>query len=412
MEDSKVAFEIELDHLLKQYFGEEDLNRINFKMNPRKEEGNRISEMINDFYRNQLDIDIDSSNERIKIDRTITFSQNQLKPEKFSEFLLDLGVLCVSKGRLTLASEIFKKTKKSSTNILHQAEALLEQANILSRRGDWPRSLMTLAEAETLFKKIDESFGLAKCYNLLGSIYGDRGDIEKAKNYFLKSLVLINPETNLEMIANLNTNLGIIANIEENRTGAHRHLNDALVIYKKLDNSKRIAEVNYNIGLTFFDSKDYDSALDAFDEGIEIAKKERFLSILCLLYHSKSQVLIAKDDINSASEFVDKALEISHNVDDKLTFGDLYKLKGIIERQLKNYNLSESYLLNSLRINKSLKNEMNVAETSIELGILYDEIDNSKSKKSYLESALNYYKQINASQKVKEVETKLGIIVA
>jgi len=411
MKASLHNFEIEFDRLLRLYLGEEKLKQLHLKFSPSQEESDRISEMVNDFYKNQLEINIDNYNERIKIDRTITFSEKQLNSYKFCEFLLDLGRLCISCGKLNIASEIFKKIKKSSTNVLHQAEALLGQANILSRRGDWPRSLITLADAEILFNKIDDSFGMAKCYNLLGSIYGDQGDIEKAKNYFLKSLSNINPEKNLEMQANLSTNLGIIANIQENRNDAHKHLNNALVIYKTLDNHKCIAEVNYNIGLTFFESEDYNSALDVFDEGIEIAKNGRFISIVCLLYLAKSQILIAKGDINSASEFLDKALEISHYVGDKLTFGDLYKLKGIIERQLKNYKLSESYLLNSLRINTSLKNEMNIAETSFELGVLYEEINNSISKKSYLESALNYYKQINASQKVKAVETKLGIAV-
>ncbi len=412
MQKAKITFEQELDSLLKQYFGEVELNRMNVKMHPRKESNSRISEMINDFYRNQLDIDIDSSNERIRIDRTITFSEKQLKPDKFSEFLLDLGDLCISCGRLNIANEIFRKVKKSSNSSLLQAEALLEQANILSRTGDWPRSLVNLAEAESLFNKIEDSFGMARCYNLLGTIYGDRGDIDKAKKYFIKSLANVHPEANLEMQANLNTNLGIIANIEENRTEAHKHFYDALSIFKELNNSKRIAEVNYNIGLTFVGGEDYDSALKVFDEAIEIAKSGRFISILCLVYLAKAQILIVRNDISSASEFVDKALEISHNVDDKLTFGDLYKLKGIIERQLRNYELSESYLLNSLRINKNLKNETNIAETSYELGVLYDEINNTISKESYLRNALDYYKKIDSKQKVKEIEIKLGFAVA
>jgi len=412
MQNSMNNFETELDNLLKQYLGEEEVNRLNLRADSSKAEGNRISEMIDDFYRNQLKINIDSCNERIKIDRTITFSEKQLDPDKFCEFLLELGRLCISCGKLNFATDIFRKTKKISNKILYKAESMLELADVFSRKADWPRSLVAVSDAQILYTKINDSSGIAKCYNVLGSIFGDRGDIVKSKKYFLKGLSNINPEGDAEMAANLYTNLGIIDNIQGNTNEAKKHLKNALVLYKKLGNHKCTAEVNYNIGITFFESKDYDFALNAFDEGINIARKGRFISILCLIYLAKSQLLIAKDDVDSAAVFVDKALEISHIVDDKLTSADIFKVKGIIERYFKNYKLSESYLLNSLRINTSLKNEMNIAETSLELATLYEEIDNSKSKDPYLKSALNYYKQIDALQKVKEIELMLGIEAA
>ena len=409
MNDSIKNFEIEFSRILKLYLGKEELDSLNLKFSLSKEESNRISQAINDFYKNQLEINIDSCNERIKIDRTITFSEKRLSPDKFCEFLLDLGRLCISCGKLNFASEIFKKIKKNSKKKLYEAESLLELANVFSRKADWSRSLETVTDAERLFSKLNNSFGLARCNNVLGSIYGDQGDIEKAKKYFLKSLSLINPVNDLEMAANLNTNLGIIDNIQGNKVDAKKHLKNALLIYEKLGYLKSMAEVYYNIGTTCLGSEDYDSALDAFDAGIEIAKNGRFILILCLIYLAKSQALIAKDDINSAAIFVDKALEISHIVDDKLTTADIFKVKGIIERHLRNYKLSESYLLMSLRINTSLKNEMNIAETSYELGVLYEEIDNSKSKNSYLENALEYYKRIRMEQKVKKIEIMLGL---
>jgi tetratricopeptide (TPR) repeat protein len=408
MKDLIANFESELDILLKQYLAEEDLNQINLKISPQKEDKNNVSEKINDFYRNQLDINIDSFEERIKIDRTITFSEKQLIPDEFCEFMLDLGKLCISSGKLNFANEIFKKTIKSTDNTLYKAESLLELADVFSRRADWSGCLRKVGESEKMYKEIKDSPGLVKCYNLRAVVYGEQGDIDKAKTYFQKSLSLINKDSDLELAANLSTNLGIIENIQENKDDAIMHLKNALIFYRKLGNQKRMAEVNYNIGLTYSGSGEYESAIDAFDEGIEIAKNGRFISILCLIYLAKSQTLIEKDDINSAAVFVDKAFEFSHEVDDKLTSADIYKVKGTIERRLKNFKLAESFLLNSLRINTSLNNEMNIAETSLELAALYNETDNPESKEAYLKSALNYYKQIDASQKVKKIEAQLG----
>jgi tetratricopeptide (TPR) repeat protein len=402
-------FESELDTLLKQYFAERDLNNLKLDTNKQKVDKNSVSDKINDFYRNQLDINIDSFDERIKIDRTITFSEKQLIPDEFCEFMLDLGRLCVSSGKLNFANEILKKTVKSTDNTLYKAEATLELADVFSRRADWSGCFRKVDKAEKMFKEIKNVDGIAKCDNLRAVVYGEQGDIDKAKKYFQRSLSLINKDSGLELAANLSTNLGIIENIQQNKNDAIMHLTNALLFYKKLGNQRRMAEVNYNIGMTYSDAGEYDTAVIAFDEGIEIAKTGRFISILCLLYLSKSQALVETGDIESGAVFVDKAFEISHDLDDKLTSADIYKVKGIIERRLKNFKLAESFLLNSLRINTSLKNELNIAETSIELAALYNDLGNIEDRNNYLKGALNYYKQIDASQKVKEIEIQLGI---
>ena len=409
MNNSMGSFEIEVNGLLKKYFSDDELNRLSLNINPPNERSDKLNGMINDFYRNQLQIDINNYSERIKIDRTITFSEKTLQADKFYKFLLDLSQLCLSRGRLNFANELFKKVKENSNNIAFKAESLLGLADVFSRRADWQRSLRTIEEAKSIYIELNNNSGLAKCENLLGSIYGERGDLAKSKDYCLKALSLINPENDLELAANLAMNLGILENIRENFDDSIKHLTNALVSYNKLGNKRRITETKHNIGMVYLYSGDYESALAAFDEGIEIAKQGGFMSTLCLIYLAKSQVLIAMDDIYYAAVFADKALYISNTTDDKLTYADIYKVKGIIERLRKNYNDAESFLLNSLRMNTSLKNEENIAETSFELAVLYEEKNNSQSKESYLTSALNYFKQINAFKKVKKIEDMLGI---
>jgi len=412
MQNENCTFELELDKLLKEYLGDEGLNKLNLSINYPRAAADGISEKINDFYRDQLQINITNYNERIKIDRTITFSEKTLESDKFCRFLLELGRICLSGGKLALANEIFKKVNVFSQKDIFKAESLIGLADVYSRRANWTRSLTTIAEAESLYKKINDKIGIAKCENLLGSIYGEMGDIENAKQHLLNSLSLINPEVDLEMAANLEMNLGIIDSIRGNSADSLMHLNKALRIHSELGNYKSISDITLNIGMVFLEAEEYESAVAAFDEGIKIAKQSRFISVLCLIYLAKSRALIAMNALYFAAEFADKALEISHTIDDKLTLADIYKVKGIIERQLKNFEAAESYLLNSLRINTALKNDMNIAETSLELAVLYEEMKNSKSKQVYLKSSIDYFKEINASAKVKRIEETLSFEAA
>jgi tetratricopeptide (TPR) repeat protein len=409
MKNSIDKFEIELDGLLKRYFNDDELSQFNQNINPPKEGNNKITGMINDFYKNQLQIEINNCSERIKIDRTVTFSEKTLQADKFYIFLLDLSQLCLSRGRLNLANELFKKVKKNSNNNVRKAESLLGLADVFSRRADWKRSLVLIDEAESIYRELNDNGGLAKCENLLGSIYGERGDLAKAKAYFLNSLALINPENDVELSANIKINLGVLENILGNADASIKHLTNALVGYNKLGNNRRITETKHNIGMAYLESGDYESALVAFDEAIELAKRGGYMSTLSLIYLAKSQVLVATDELFYASEFADKALDISNSTDDKLTSADSYRVKGIIERSRKNFDAAETYLLTSVRINTNLKNEHNIALTSLELAALYEEKNNSQSKESYLTRALNYFKQINAFKEVKKIEDMLGI---
>ena len=409
MNNSISDFEIELNGLLKEYFSNDELNRLNLKINPPKQGSDKVTGMINDFYRNQLQINISNYSERIKIDRTVTFSEKTLQSDKFYKFLLDLSQLCLSRGRLNLANELFKKVNRNSNNTVLKAESLLGLADVFSRRANWQRSLVEIEDAESIYIGLNDNSGLAKCEKLLGYIYGERGDLAKAKDYFLNALSLLNPENDLEFAATLESNLGILDNMQGNTDDSIKHLTNALVSYNKLGNNWCITQVKHNIGLVHFESGDYESALVAFDEGIEIARQGSFISILCLIYLAKSQVLVATDDLYYASKFADKALDISNSTDDKLTSADIYMVKGIIERQKKNYNAAENYLLTSLRINTKLKNEENIAYTSFELAVLYERKNNSQSKESYLTSALKYFKQVNSFKKIKKIEDMLSV---
>jgi tetratricopeptide (TPR) repeat protein len=408
MDSSVNNFEKELDRLLEKYLGDGKLSHLNLNHNHLIEENNRVPEMINKFYLNQLQIENNTHSERIKIDRSITLSEKLLQQDNFNEFLLDLGRLCLSGGRLNLSNEIFRKVKTHSSKPLHKAESLLGLADVFSRRADWQKSLRTIETAGFFYRELNDKSGQAYCENLLGSIYGELGDLSKAKDCFLNSQFLLNPVKDLELVANLDMNLGIIENIKGKKDESIKYLTKALKGYEKLGNNRRIAETRHNLGMVYLQSGDYDSALESFDEGIKIAKEGRLMSILCVIYLAKSQILVEKNDIYNAAEFADKALEISNATDDKLTSADIYRVKGIIEKNRKNYNDAETYLLNSLRMNKSLKNKRNLAETAFELGLLNADIGNENEKTVWLQKALGYYSEMDATDKVKMIEELLN----
>ena len=401
-------FELELNSFLKAYLEDESFDHLQEKLNWPEFESDSTSKTINEFYQEQLHIDNHQSKDRMRIDRIITFSQKRLSSEKFSNFLIELAHICLSEGKLDIAREIFKKSNKLTNKDQTKAESLLGLADIFSRRAKWTNSLDTLKKAKSIFKSIVDNRGLAKCENIFGTIYGELGDISKAKKHFLTSLSLIDRDKDLDLAASLYTNLGIVNNIQGFYGDALNHLNKALNIYTKLNNHKNASEVRLNIGIVNLDSGNFNEAIAALDTTIEISKVGHFNTTLCLAYHLKSQVLIKLEDFFYASEFANKALEMSHNLNDRLAVADIYKVKGTIERHLGNYKIAETNLLTSLRINESFNNQMNAAETAFELGLLYEKMNDANQKNSYLTKAKDYYKKIESLVNVERIDAMLA----
>ena len=408
MQDSLKIFEAEIQNLFEEYFVEDDFNKLIFNSSPSLASDD-ISVKISDLYKKQLDIRIEGTFERIQIDRTITFAEKKLESDKFFEFILDLANLCIASGKMNLAQEIFNKINRKTKDKTIKAKSLIGLADVYSRRASWTRSISLVSEAETIYKENNDTAGIADCFNMLGSISGEMGDIEKAKNYFSQSLFLINDSSNKDLNAKIEANLGVVNSILGNTDEAVEHLEAALIIYKETGDLRRVSESYLNIGLNHFNSQNINVAVAAYDKGIQIGIENNYFGILALLYLAKSELLVAIKDFRMAKEFADKALAISHILDDKLTVAEIYKVRGIIAREMNDTQMAESYLMISLRINTRQRNGLNLAETSTELALLYRQLGNDELNHDYLTRALDYYRKTNAVDKVTMIEKMMGL---
>jgi tetratricopeptide (TPR) repeat protein len=365
---------------------------------------------ISESDKSQLDYILAPSKDRFQIDRTITLAAKKLDKDKYVNLLTNLSELCVSHGMLNLASEIISKIKKENKIKAVYANSQLILADILARKGKWDKSLQTVRSAKKVFNQNNDSLGLAKCSNIIGTIHGERGNLSKAKTYFEESLELAKNEDDKKLVAMLEVNLGIVNNIYENYDEALNYFNEALRKLEELGDLRRIAEVRHNIGMMFKEQKYYHSALQQFDSAISIAIRNEYNPILAISYISKAEILVNLEEFSFAAAISDKAKEVAHILDDKVTIAEVYRLQGKIYKSMQNYKLSENSFMSALRINKKLNIGLNVAECYYELASLYSELDNIEEEKKYLNYSLDYYKAFNAASHVQEIETKLSQI--
>lgn len=357
----------------------------------------------------QINFEISSGLQfRYQTDLLITFAESRFNAEQLIQFLIYLGQLTITSGENQIAIEIFERIinlcegKRGTADII--ANAFRSIGEIYSRQAQWEISVTYIDKAIQIFQEENDIKGNIHCQNLFGTIQGDQGNLEKAKEHFEIALTALEGIKDIALVGKIEINLAIINSMQSNYNEAISYLKRALLNFEKLGDLKRISEVKHNLGMVYTKKKEYSAAISEFDYSIEASIRSNYLQNIGITYISKAYVYTHTKDFELAEAFSNKAMEIAHKVNDKLSIAEVYKVKGIISRNKKQYEVSENSLLTSYRINKELGNQLNLAETAQELGILFKLKRDLDKSNQYLTEALSYFRKINAVADIQEVE--------
>lgn len=401
-----------LEEILKGFFSEQDLSELKKNILGKKLRRSGITDISN-VERRQIEVDLsDSYLKEFQFQLITTLAEQKLEKIKYIEFLLSLGDYAISIAEYDFAIETHKRiiNEGKSEPLLASlaANASYSIGEIYSREAKWTECFDYTKKAFIMFKNQNDLKGCARCENLLGTVYGERGDLPEAANHFEESLRYLDEKRDGVLIGKIEINLGIINNIYSNYDQALFYYNRALVNFQRLNDHHKLAQIRHNLGITYLKKKEFASALKELDKSIAVSLKDNIYSVLGISYITKAFIYAQMEDVELSKAFAEKAMEICYKTNDKLSVAEIYKVEGIIKRVQKKYPLSENYLLTSLRINREYKNELNFAETSLELGILYKEWEKLENAKESFNQALRYFRKIRAVHEIENIEAYIA----
>ncbi len=398
----------DIKEILTKYIEKNNVEKFYAKL-----EGKPVSKennILDDLFQIEAEIS-EGSDKRAQIDMVITFVEENLEGEKLSQFLLQLGRLMIDNGELDIAEEINKDliSQPSQNDLLDstKANAYLSLAKINWQQGIWDEALKYTRKAYYIFTNLSDNIGCAKCENMFGTIYGERGEIAKAAAHFERGKAYLYNNQDPETQAMFETNLGILYNMQGDYPKALKNFRNSLRIYKKLRNTKLIARVTHNMGMVKTKMKNYEGALEDFNKSINVSLKHNYLSNCAISYIAKAYIYSQTERPELAEIFTDKAMEIAYKLNDTLTIADIYRVKGLIQKNLGNLDFAEELLENSIRLNKDKMNKVNEAEASEELAEIYKEADKTEDAKTHIKKALSYYKKIKAESLAENIKQSL-----
>ena len=328
----------------------------------------------------------------------LAFAENYGLPiSQKAEFMTEYGlILLLSKFERSLekfegALRIFKE--EGDTQGI--ADTYNHIGIVYANRGNLDKAEEYYKMSLEIQKKIENREGIAGIYLNMGSICADRGDWDKAEEYCKKSLEIFGEIENKLMVAGTYLTIGSIYGRKGHLDKAEEYFKKSLVIQKEMGDKSGMAGTYMDIGSICADRGDWDKAEEYYKMSLEIEEEIGNEKAVAQIYSNIGVLFEDKEDWNEAGEYHEKALKIYEEIGDRQGIAKEWNNIGSVFKHRGNLDKAEEYYKMSLEIKKEIGDKSGMANTYSNIGWVY-------ANRGNLDKAEEYYK-ISL-----EIEEKIG----
>lgn len=261
-------------------------------------------------------------------------------------------------------------------------------------------------EAESIYKSINCTNGLAAIYNNIGIIKMFQGEWEETEKLYLQSLALEEENYNLEGIAICYNNLGSLADDKSDYKKSLNYFNEALTIQKLLSERYNISNCYNNLGVTYTDNREYDKAIAAYEMSLQTAINFNLFKNTIASLNNLGAVYFIIGNWSKAIEYYESAIKKSEEngfmeglLRSYNNLGELYEKRGEL-------NLAHDLYIKGQNILDSINDDYLKAELFGNLGSVLTRLHKFGEAYGYLVESFDYFKSLNAKDKILESSIK------
>jgi tetratricopeptide (TPR) repeat protein len=226
----------------------------------------------------------------------------------------------------------------------------------------------------------------ASALNNIGFIYDNRGNIEKALEYYSQSLKIQEGLGNKKGIASSLNNIGFIYFNQNDVEKALDYWKRCLKLQEEIGNKPGIALSLNNIGAAYNSKGDTSKILDYYSRSLKIREEIGDKRGIAESLNNIGAVYFSKANMAKALSFYTKSLLISKEIGDKRGIAGSYDNIGGSYFLQKKFTLATCYIDSSLSLSKELGFPTNIHNAEI----ILSKIDSAIGD---FEGAFKHYKQ-------------------
>jgi tetratricopeptide (TPR) repeat protein len=253
-------------------------------------------------------------------------------------------------------------------------------------KGEWDRAIEYYERSLAIKEKVGDEHGMATSFNSLGNVYSYKGEWDRAIEYYERDLAVCEKVGDEYGMATTFNNLGSVYQDMGEWDQAIECYEHSLAICEKVSDEYGMAAPFNNLAEVYRVKGEWDRAIEYYERSLAIKEKVGDEYGMAPTFNNLGVVYQDKGEWDRATEYYERSLAILEKVGDEYgtatTFnnlGEVYRVKGEWERAIEYYE-------RSLAIYEKVGDEYGMAPTFNNLGLLYED-------KGEWDRAIEYYER-------------------
>ena len=270
------------------------------------------------------------------------------------------------------------------------ANAYANLGNLYITRGELNKAKEKYQKSLTINKVLGSEEDMAGDYGNLGVLYLIRGEYEHAEEMYQKSLTINEALNYKEGMARDYGNLGILYKNQGKLEQAEVMQQKSLTINEALGDKERMAGGYANLGILYMTRCELERAEEMYQKSLDINETLGHKEAMALDYGNLGVLYKNKGELERAEEMYQKSLDISEALGHKESMARGYGNLGILYKNRGELEQAEVMQQKSLTINEVLGHKVGVASNYANLGNLYkDQGKLERAEEMYQKSLLH-----------------------
>lgn len=272
-----------------------------------------------------------------------------------------------------------------------RADALGLIGLIYEGEDKYESALSKFIEQLNISERIGYKNGISRAYNCIGIIHSNLNHLNKAKEYFFKSLKF-GSKDDLSGIAATYNNIGIAYADEGEYASAIRMHRKSLALEKRLQDKNAMALSYNNIGLCYRTLNKLDSASFYHKKAFQLNSEMKNKKGIALSSFNVGKDFLELNEIDSANLYASISLKNSIKINSLYIQQGAYQLLCEIQKKTHDYKKALDYL----ELNKKINDTLYDLESQKKIAELNAKYESEKKDKELI--------QFEKQKKVKQLE--------
>ena len=210
--------------------------------------------------------------------------------------------------------------------------------------GDYAAAADCILASIAVAEALGEVAAVAHATNVLAISHWQRGDLEKAEEWYREARRLAERVGDAKLLAVVEQNLGLVANARGEIPLALEHFRESLVRYHALGLSEYAGPLLNQIGMAHADLEQWDDASAAYESAIESSERVNDLGTTMAARTNRIEMWIALREFARARGESHRLLLEAESAQDRGVLAETYKLLGVISCETDALGEAEEYL--------------------------------------------------------------------